>query len=69
MRIAVYVNGKMVGWIKSVSVYRCKFYVTQNRDEAKHSYKSADEAMSDIDICMRFLSRSEQGTYNFVLDY
>lgn len=64
MKIAVYQNGVCVGWVRSVSVYRYKFYITKDRSKAK-TYGSNDEAMGDIDLCTRF-----QGgvAYGFMID-
>lgn len=68
MRIKVFKDGNFLGWIKSVSIYRGKFYTTLNMNEAKHSYKSQDEVMGDIDICTRLLPRSEVGRVVFTMD-
>ena len=51
MVISVYQNGVRVGWVSSVSVYKNKFYITQDRSKAKKSYRSIDEAMGDVDLC------------------
>lgn len=51
MRVAVYKDGVKIGWVSSVSVYRGKFYITQDINKAKKSYRSPDEAMGDIDLC------------------
>lgn len=64
MRIAVYQNGVCVGWIRSVSVYRYKFYITQDKTKAK-KYGSNDQAMSEIDLCTRFQGGN---AYGFMID-
>ena len=64
MRIAVYQNGKMVGWVQTVSVYKGKFMITKDKSKAKHGYKTYEAIHGDIDLCHAMC----KGAYAFMVD-
>lgn len=66
MRYLIKCHGNgCVGYIESVSYSKNKFTTTQNRSEAKKSYRTLDEVQREIDI----LSRMCCGTLVFTYDF
>ena len=64
MRVAVYENGKHIGWVQTLSVYKGTFKITQDKSKAKHGYRTYDAIQGDIDLCCRLCNNK----YGFMID-
>lgn len=51
MVIAVYENGRKIGWVKSVNETKGFYQVTDNLKSARKNFKTLDEVQGIIDYC------------------
>ncbi len=54
MRIQVWKNGVLIGYVKRVKQAKGIVDMTTVRAEAKHGYKTYAEIQGDIDLCTMF---------------